>query len=153
MAKYGEGTNYAKQSDPSSSNILDPGLLSGKVRVMQDTATISATSNLNSTDYIVVGGKLPTGSQVVKIIVGHPGTTALGTQGNLKIGDQGDDDRYNTAFNVSGSATVVVCPTISTGMNYVVTGTTDNYIRLTGENAGTRISTNTIKVTIFYVVE
>jgi hypothetical protein len=153
MAKYGEGTNYAKAQDPSSSNILDAGTFSGKVRVMEDTATISASSNLNSTDYIVVGGKLPTGSQVVKIIIGHPGTTALGTQGNLKVGDQGDDDRYNTAVNFSAGATVVVCPSVSTGMNYTVTGVTDNYIRLTGENAGTRVSTNTVKVTIFYVVE
>lgn len=153
MAKYGEGTNYAKAQDPSSSNILDPGVFSGKVRVMQDTASISASSNLNSTDYIVVGGKLPTGSQVVKIIVGHPGTSALGTQGNLVVGDQGDADRYCAAVNMSGGATVVVCPTVSGGMNYTVTGTTDNYIRLTGENAGTRVSTNTVKVTIFYIVE
>lgn len=152
MAKYGEGANYAKQNDPSSANILDPGLISGKVRVMQDTVTITASTNLNSTDYILVGGKLPTGSQVVKIIVGNAGTTALGTQSDLKVGDQGDDDRYHSGVQVSATA-VTVGPDVYTGVNYVVTGTTDNYIRLTGKNAGVRVSTNTIKVTVFYVVE
>lgn len=152
MAKYANGTNYAKTIDPSSANIIDPGLIGGKVRIFQDTAVISASANLNSTDYIIVGGKLPTGSQVVKIILGAPGTTALGTQNDLKVGDEGDDDRYMTAVQVSAAA-VHVGPNVSGGMYYTVTGTTDNYIRLTGNNAGTRVSTNTLKVSIFYVVE
>lgn len=152
MAKYGEGTNYAKAQDPSSTNLLDPGIFSGKVRIMQDVAVVSASSNLNSQDYIVVGGQLPTGSQVVQIIVGAPGTTALGTQNDLKVGDEGDDDRYSTGVQVS-SAAIHFLPGVSGGMNYTVTGTTDNYIRLKGANAGVRVSTNSIKVSIFYIVE
>jgi len=152
MAKYANGTNYAKTIDPSSANIIDPGLIGGKVRIFQDTAVIGASTNLNSTDYIIVGGKLPKGSQVVKIILGAPGTTALGTQNDLKVGDEGDDDRYMTGVQVS-SAAVHVGPNVAGGMYYTVTGTTDNYIRLTGNDAGTRVSTNTLKVSIFYVVE
>ncbi len=152
MAKYANGTNYAKSIDPSSDNILAPGLFGGKVRVMEDTAVITASANLNSTDYVIVGGKLPTGAHVVKVLVGAPGTTALGTTNELKVGDEGDDDRYCTAVQVS-SAAVHVGPNVSGGMHYAVTGTTDNYIRLTGNNNGVRISTNTIKITIFYIVE
>lgn len=151
MAKYGNGTNYAKVIDPSSENIIDPGLVGGKVRVMQDTAVISASANLNSTDYIIVGGKLPTGSQVVKIIVGH-GAHALGTQAAIDIGDEGDQNRYIENIQVS-TANVQVGPNVTGGMYYTVTGTTDNYIRITGTAAGTRVTSGTIKISVMYVVE
>lgn len=151
MAKYGEGTNYAKQADPSSANILDPGLLGGKVRVMEDTATITASTNLNSQDYILVGTKLPTGAQVVKVMLSNAGTTALGSQAQVSVGDEGDGDRYISDVQVSSLAVHVTNQ--HTGLNYAVTGTTDNYIRIKGHAAGTRVSTNTLKVTVFYVVE
>lgn len=151
MAEYGQGTNYAKQADPTSANITDPGLLGGKVRVMEDTATISASSNLNSTDYILVGTKLPTGAQVVKVMLGNAGTTALGTQSYVDVGDQGDADRYISSAIVTGGSITV--SNVGAGMNYAVTGTTDNYIRITGTNAGVRVSSNTLRVTVFYVVE
>ena len=152
MAKYANGTNYAKSIDPSSANILDPGLFGGKVRVMQDTAVISASTNLNSTDYIIVGGLLPTGAQVVKILLGVPGTTALSSSSLVVVGDEGDPNRYMTDVQ-SSSAAVHVGPNVSTGKNYDVTGTTDNYIRIAGSATQTRISTNTLKISIFYVVE
>lgn len=151
MAKYGNGTNYAKVIDPSSDNIIDPGLIGGKVRVMQDTAVISVSTNLNSTNYIVVGGKLPTGAQVVKIIVGH-GAHALGTQAAIDIGDEGDQNRYIENIQIS-TANVQVGPNVVGGMYYTVTGTTDNYIRITGTADGTRITSGTIKISVFYVVE
>lgn len=151
MAKYANGTNYAKAIDPTSANILDPGLLAGKVRVMQDTATITASSNLNSTDYIIVGQKLPTGAQVVKVMLGNAGTTALGTQSYVDVGDEGDQDRYISSAIVTGGSVTV--SNTGAGLNYAVTGTTDNYIRITGTNAGARVSTNTLRVTVFYVVE
>lgn len=152
MAKYGEGINYAKQSNPvAASNIIDPGLLGGKLRTMQDTVTISASNNLNSTDYVVVGGKLPTGSQVVKIIVGHP-SHALGTQAAIDVGDEGDQNRYIENIQIS-AANVQVGPNVVGGMYYTVTGTTDNYIRITGTANGTRVTSGTIKISVFYVVE
>ena len=152
MAKYADGTNYAKSIDPSSANILDPGVFGGKVRVMQDTAVISASANLNSTDYIIVGGKLPAGAQVVKILLGVPATTALSSSGLVVIGDEGSANRYSAGFQTT-TAAVHVGPDAVGGMQYAVTGTTDNYIRIAGSATQTRISTNTLKITIFYIVE
>lgn len=152
MAKYADGTNYAKFIDPKSENIIDPGLIGGKVRVFQDTVTISTTP-LNSTDYIVVGGKLPTGSQVVKIILGAG--SAAQTAATLVVGDQGDADRYlkSTAATALTGSAVFIGPNVATGMYYTVTGVTDNYIRLTGANNATIMTPGTIRVSIFYTVE
>jgi hypothetical protein len=152
MAKYAEGTNYAKSIDPSSGNIMDPGTLFGKLRVMQDYGTITAATTLKSSDYIIVGGKLPTGSQVVSITLSNGGV-GTGTDSYLKVGDEGDDDRYIPKTQ-STTAAVVVGPTTPTGINYIVTGVTDNYIRVTGSESAVCInSTGTIKVSIMYVVE
>ena len=151
MAEYGRGTNYVKQADPTSTNIIDPGLLGGKLRVMQDTFSVSVAANLNSTDYILVGGKLPTGAQVVKIILGHP-AHALGTQAAVDVGDQGDQNRYMENVQIS-TANVQVGPNVVGGMYYTVTGTTDNYIRITGTANGTRVTSGTAKISVFYVVE
>jgi hypothetical protein len=113
--------------------------------------TISASSNLQSSDYVIVGGKLPIGSQVVKIILGSV-ATALGTSSRVIVGDEGDDDRYMTAVMCTTSA-VHFGPNVATGMYYSVTGTTDNYIRIRTATNGSIISSGTISVSIFYVVE
>ena len=151
MAKYGEGTNYAKQDDPkAASNVIDPGLLGGKVRVMQDYVTFGASS-LNSQDYILVGGKLPTGAQVVDMTVSM-GSPAASSNPTIVVGDEGDPNRYIEATQVTGGA-VKVGPTVVGGMYYTVTGTTDNYIRIAGGSAGTILSGASLKVSVMYVVE
>jgi len=151
MAKYGEGINYAKQADPkAASNIIDPGLLGGKVRVMQDTYTQGATS-LNSQDYILVGGKLPTGAQVVDMIV-TTGSPAASSNPTIVVGDEGDPNRYIEAIQVTGGA-LKVGPSVVGGMYYTVTGTTDNYLRIAGGSAGTILSGAAIKISVMYVVE
>jgi len=151
MAKYGNGTNYAKTLDPTGANQADPGVLTGKVRVMQDTATISASSVLKSNDYIIVGDKIPTGAQVLSVIVAST-TTALSTNNAIVVGDEGDDDRYIASIQLTTSA-VQVGPTNVAGCNYVVTGITDNYIRVKGATNPSIISTGAIKVTVLYSVE
>lgn len=162
MARYANGVNHAKSLTPSSENIVDPGVLGGKLRVMQDYFTVGAT-NMTSNQYSVVGGKLPLGSQVVDIYVEVPVTMAPGTNAYIKVGDEGDDDRYITSTIISASATNVDYtifdgPNVATGINYTVTGVTDNYIRIT--NAGVADDTGdsewtagTIKVSILYVTE
>jgi len=152
MALYGYGVNLTKSIDPSSDNMLDPGLFTGKVRVFQDYATISASSNLNSTDYIVVGGKLPTGAQLVHIkLLGA--ITALGTHSAaLVVGDEGDPDRYVTSTSVTSNA-ILTGPTAVGGMYYSVTGVTDNYIRISGAGNASILSSGTLKVSILYTVE
>lgn len=162
MGLYGEGTNYAKSVDPSSTNILSPGVFGGKLRVMQDTFTPVAATAMKSGQYILVGGKLPTGSQVVSIILGYPAASgAAATVGYsssfLVVGDEGDDNRYVTQIQIS-TAAVAVGPNNQTGINYVVTGTTDNYIRIStvddvdADNQCV-VSSGPVKISVLYVVE
>ncbi len=150
MTKYADATNYGKSIDPSSANIIDPGLLGGKVRVFQDTYTFGATS-LNSQDYIVVGGKLPTGAQVVDIKLSM-GSPAVSSNPSVVVGDEGTANRYITATQVTGGY-VLSGPTAVGGMYYAVTGTTDNYIRVAGGAAGSILSGAVVKISVMYVVE
>jgi len=164
MAKYGEGTNYAKAIDPSSTNLLAHGVFGGKVRVMQDTATISASSNLNSSDYIVVGGKLPIGAQVIQIILGSK-NTAYSTSAYVLVGDEGDADRYMTTagaviaggltqpLTVMSANTTHIGPNTAAGLYYTVTGTTDNYIRISGYGDYCMVSSGDLNISIMYTVE
>ncbi len=155
MAKYANGTNYAKAIDPSSANVLDPGTLGGKVRVMQDTAVVTASTTLKSSDYFVVGTKLPTGAQVIKVILGST-NVALGTSSFVEVGDEGNRRRYLTtaAGTVMATANATFFgPNAAAGMNYVVTGTTDNYIRITGYGNDCIVSSGNLYVTVFYTVE
>ena len=149
MAKFANAVNYAKSIDPSSENILDPGLFSGKVRVMQDYYDQGA-STMATLDYIVVGGKLPTGSQIVKIILTMG--TPLTTQCSVQLGDEGDVNRYITSYILTAGE-VLVGPNNATGMYYTVTGVTDNYLRLSTAIGSTTLSGADVKVSVMYVVE
>jgi len=156
MGEYGKGVNYTKTLDPSSANIIDPGLLGGKVRVMQDTAVISGSTSLSSA-YIVVGGKLPTGAQIVQMIISSSCLIkASGTKSTVTVGDEGDPNRYMDAVilhTLSTPNTVHVGPNVVGGMYYTVTGTTDNYIRIDNTAANAVLSAGTIKISVFYTVE
>ena len=151
MALHGNGVNYAKSIDPSSTNVIDPGLLAGKLRVFQDYCTITAATALKSSDYFIVGGKLPTGSQVVSIKLTCT-SAVLSTNSAILVGDEGDDNRYMTAVTVTANA-IAIGPNVATGMYYTVTGTTDNYIRIAGSSDHDTITSGTIKVSIMYIVE
>jgi hypothetical protein len=151
MAKYANGTNYAKAIDPTGANQVDPGVLGGKIRVMEDTAVITAGTTMKSTDYIIVGNKLPTGAQVVSIVVASS-TVALSTNNAIVVGDEGDADRYVTSIQLTTNAVATGITNIA-GVNYQITGTTDNYIRVAGAVAGSQISSGTVSVAIFYTVE
>ncbi len=169
MGLYGKGTNYAKSIDPSSDHTMDPGIFGGKLRVMQDYFSTLAATNMISGQYVIIGTKLPTGSQVVDIILGYPACApAAGQVGYsssyIVVGDEGDNDRYittsqgGTAVGQVSTAAVVVGPNNQTGINYVVTGNTDNYIRIsTGPDVDAdnqcTISGGPIKISILYVVE
>jgi hypothetical protein len=150
MALFDTGVNYAKSIDPSGANVLNPGIFGGKLRVMQDYYVQGATS-LNSTDYIVVGGKLPTGAQVVsmKICMGSP----LASNASIVVGDEGDADRYITSTRLMTGGTVGVGPTVAGGMYYTVTGVTDNYIRVAGASTASIVSGASLKISVMYIVE
>ncbi len=155
MAKYANGTNYAKAIDPSSANIMDPGTIGGKVRVMIDTAVVTAATTLKSSDYFIVGNKLPTGATVLKVVVGTT-CVALGTSSFVEIGDEGDRRRYMTTAAGTMMMTanaVFVGPNNISGVNYQITGTTDNYIRITGYGNSCIVSSGNINISVFYTVE
>lgn len=149
MAEYGKGVNYTKVIDPSSENIIDPGLIGGKVRVMQDYVSIAAT-NLKSTDYVIVGTKLPTGSQVVSIKLTSDATSTA--SGLLVVGDEGSANRYITSTGVTANY-VATGPNAAGGVYYSVTGTTDNYIRIAGAATNAVLTGSVIKISVMYVVE
>jgi len=149
MARKAYSTNYEKTLDPSSANIIDPGLVGGKVRVLTDTITIPGTATLGSTDYVIVGTKLPTGAVVTNIKLLGP--TVLSSISSINIGDEGDLDRY-IALGSAVSTYVQEGPTVAGGFGYQVTGTTDNYVRVQVPN-GREVSSGTIKITVEYVVE
>jgi len=149
MARKAYSTNYEKVLDPSGANIIDPGLVGGKVRVITDTVTIPAAATLGSTDYVIVGTKLPTGSMVTGIKLVGP--AVLSSISSVNIGDEGDLDRY-IALGSAISTYVQFGPSVATGMCYQITGTTDNYIRVQVPN-GREVSSGTIKITVEYVVE
>lgn len=151
MALYGRGVNHAKTLDPSPESIMDPGLMGGKLRVMQDYCTIDGTTNLISSNYFIVGKKLPKGSQVVKVIVGG-NVTGLGTNSRIVVGDEYDADRYITVSTIS-SNNVLVGPNALSGVYYTVTEASDNYIRVASGSSQDVVSSGTIKVSIFYLVE
>jgi hypothetical protein len=161
MGKYAGGTNYAKSTSPTSDHTMDPGVFGGKLRVMQDYF-MPGTTTMKSGQYVIVGTKLPTGSQVVDIIFGYPvSSPAIGEIGGsssyVTVGDEGDADRYITQVQIS-TAAVVVGPNTTTGINYVVTGITDNYIRIStiadvDANNTCEVSTGPIKISVLYVVE
>lgn len=154
MALYGYGVNLTKITGSDADHgTIDPGLIGGKVRCMQDYFTFPAATTMTSNEYILIGQQLPTGSQVVEIVLSNGGV-GLGTDSYLCIGDEGDEDRYMTKVQ-STTATVKIYPNIAGGVYYTVTGKTDNIIRVAGDATSTDCinSGGTIKVSVFYVVE
>ena len=138
------GVNYAKQLDPSPANILAKGTLRGKLRCFQDTYECSTLATSSNT--ILMGQTLPTGSIVTNIIVGND---LLGF-GTIAVGDQGTPAKYHTGISTN-AARLTQLPQAITGMGYSVTGTTDNIIRITTTQDS--VFNGTITVTVFYTEE
>src|SRR3990167_6703043 len=130
------GTNYAKSigsGSGSSVDIVDPGVLGGKVRVLIDTYEAASLASGSS---ILVGKILQAGARIIDILLGFD---ALGASSTLAVGDQASSARYLDAADSSsaGIRSIVEEDNVN-GMNYKVTGTTDNVIRIAmGGAAGT----------------
>jgi len=133
------GVNYAKAIDPTSDNILDPGVLGGRVRVMFDSYECAT---LATDDVILVGQALKDGARVLDVVLFYD---ALGTDSAFTVGDAGDADRFLTTVSTSsaGATSMTEQATIE-GFSYKTTG---GLIRIacTGSPA-----TNTIKIGIIY---
>lgn len=137
------GVNATKAADPSPSNILDPGTLGGKVRVLVDSYEAAA---LAAASDITVGRDLPAGAIVVGVKIS---TDALGAGVTVEVGDSDDSDRYVAA--VDCTAATETDAVLVDGLGYVIgTNTGDETILIT---TGVGAATGTISIVVFYVTE
>jgi len=139
-----KGVNATKAADPQAANILDPGLLGGKVRVMIDKYEAAALA-LGSD--ITVGKALPSGASVIGVQIS---TDALGAGVTVEVGDSDTSDRYIAAVDCTG-ATTTVSTLGADALGYVIgTNSGDDTILIT---TGVGAATGTISIVVLYVVE
>lgn len=143
------GTNRTLANTPEGSNIIDPGLLKGKVRVMVDDYTF-ASSAIGT--IVELGEYLPKGARVIDVELM---SAALGSSVTLIVGDYEDDNRYITATECN-TANLRTRLNAIAGLNYEVDETTatatgtDRQIIVTTAGA---IATGQIKLVVKYVSE
>ena len=142
------GVNKTKMNTPIGSNILDQGVNKGNVCYMYDTYEASA---LAAASVIELCDVLPDGAVITKITVL---TDDLQGSATIDIGDQGDDDRYASAVDISGQATTYVWPETAAAANianygYQIVGGTSDQLQLT---VNTSAVTGTIKVGVEYSI-
>jgi len=113
MAVQVKGVNFTKQETPKSTNIIDPGVWGGRVRVQYDVYTTDATETAGST---IAMAKLPVGATFLGafIICG-----ALGATAELELGDAIVSDRYMAAIVAHSN---LIEARASAGIGYKVTG-------------------------------
>lgn len=136
------GVNRTKILDPYGNNILDPGLVSSRVRIITDQYVAAALTR----GYIALGPTLPVGAVITEVIVSDSCTSS----NHLSVGTSANTSLFIAIYNTSRNA-VSTGPDTITGMNYVVTGTSDNMIVI--ENSGNVLMTGTIKLTAKYTVD
>lgn len=95
-----KGANRTKGDTPTGSNILDPGVFGGNVKVSIDTYTILGTEV--DTDIIQMGKKLPKGSRVIEQQLSANASVAATV--TVDVGDAEDVDRYMAAVDLSSAA-------------------------------------------------
>jgi hypothetical protein len=131
------GDNYAKSINPTSDNILAPGTLGGRVRVMLDTVTLAAAA-IN--DVVNFGKKLNAGAQILKIYLYN---ATLGAGVTLDVGDADSENRYLNAVdgNTADQKESVVAPyTIGTNDD-------DDVIQMKIEGG---VATGAVRIMILY---
>jgi len=135
------GTNYAKTADPTSSNILDRGVVGGNVKVMHDTydaASLAADSTIK------IGKDLQDGVRILDVWIV---ADALGSSVTLAAGDSETSERYISATSANSADLRLDLDTIA-GFNYEIgTNDGDNTILVTLAGAA---GTGTIKVGVLY---
>jgi len=127
-----KGVNRTKADTPTSDNVLAPGTLGGRVRVMQDAYTF-ASEAVNDT--ILLFEDLKAGAIIQDIVVDLVTTTNAVI---LDVGDSADPDRYInglTATSIAsnrGQVTAAGGLFQSTGVQYAIgTATGDDKIIIT----------------------
>lgn len=144
MATF-NGDNYTKAIDPSSGNILSPGVYGGRVRVCHDEYTLVSKASGS----VLNMGKLPNGARVLAVLVQHgTGSTAF----TLAVGNAGSGQGA-----IFGAATASVTATtaprvhaLTTAPFYTVgTLTGDDIITLTTGGATSAASQKVIVDTLY----
>lgn len=136
------GTNYAKTADPTSSNILDRGVVGGKIKVMHDTYE---AASLATGTTIKIGKDLQDGVRILDVWII---ADALGSGVTLAAGDSDTAARYISATAANTGNLRIDLDTIA-GFNYEI-GSNDGDNTILVTLAGTASGTGTIKVGVLY---
>ena len=135
-----KGVNRTKADSPSSDNILSPGTLGGRVRVLTDSITLAAAQ---IADTVQIGRDLPAGA----IVLGYKlQWAALGAATTLDFGDEDTAARYLAAeaTNAAGEARTVLIG----GLQYKIgTIADDNTLILT---IGGGVATGLVYIEVYY---
>jgi regulator of extracellular matrix RemA (YlzA/DUF370 family) len=142
MANY-YGVNKTKALTPTSGNILDPGQLAGKVRVMTDTYEAAAIA---AGSVIYMGDSLPIGARILDVVLAFD---ALGSA-TISVGDSTSAARYLDALSVASAGIKGMIEDDNVdGLLYEITSTTRDIILTTASAS----ITGTIKLIVKYTCE
>jgi len=132
--------NKTKSLNPTSDNVLSPGTLGGRVRVLTDQITLAAAQ---IADVIQIGRGLQAGAIILGIDLQW---AALGAASTLDVGDLADGNRY-----VAAEATAAAGrqnEILLAGLHYKVgTAANDGQIALT---VGGGAATGQVNITVYY---
>jgi len=147
MAQF-KGANRTKADTPTSDNVLAPGTLGGRVRVMQDNFTFAGEA---AGEIIELFQDLKAGATILDIVIHN---ADLGTGTLLDIGDSNDVDRYIDGYDADanltsrGGGTAVTGQFQVAGNQYVIgTNTGDTQIIITTSVAA---ATGLVTVSLYY---
>lgn len=143
-----KGVNRTKADSPSSDNILAPGTLGGRVRVMQDSFTFAGEA---AGEIIELFQDLKAGATILDVVIHN---ADLGTGTLLDIGDSNDPDRYIDGYDADanltnrGGATAVTGQFQVAGNQYVIGANSgDTQVLITTSVAA---ATGLVTVTLYY---
>lgn len=144
--------NRTKADSNSGENILAPGTLGGRVRVMRDVITLAGAI---ADTVVELFEDIPAGSTILDIIIDND---QLGGGVLIDIGDTNDPDRYINGYDAQANTTnrgaeseVTGQFISSTGRAYVIgTNDDDNQINATILVAA---ATNDLHVAVIYVTD
>jgi hypothetical protein len=132
--------NYAKAVNPTSDNVLSPGTLGGRVRVLTDNVTFAAHA---AGTIVRLGRALQAGAIILGVELQF---AALGAGVILSVGDSNDDDRYISL--ISGATADQTVNNVIGGRHYKIgTNSSDDVVMLKTSGAA---ATGLVKATIYY---
>ena len=145
-----KGVNRTLADTPEGSNIMEPGVQAGKLRVIQETYEAAAIA---AGTIIEMGEYLPKGARIVEVALM---ADALGGSVTLIVGDYEDNNRYIEESSTWNTNNQIQRLNAIGGRQYEVDETTagatstDRQIIIT---TGGAAATGTIKLEVTYTYE